>query len=132
MKPGRGFTLGGQARTGEGKQLSRPAPRGSGWHHEGLSLFQARNPSSSAKVKAFESRHGIGKPQRFFDLPILEQAVNESSMEDIACAGGIYRPYLESFSIEEFSVDQGHGAQMTQSGEEKSMGLFLKFEKSFF
>src|SRR4030043_957946 len=61
--------------------LPRPALERSGGHHEWLGLFKCGNSSSSTEVKTFEGCHGIGKPQDFLDLPILEEAVNESSVE---------------------------------------------------
>ncbi len=97
-----------------------------------MGLFQSRNPSSSTEVKAFEACHGIGKPQHFFNLPILEEAVNEPSMEDISCAGGIESLYIEPCGVEDFSVDPGHGTRVTQGGAEESRNLFLKLKESLF
>ena len=97
-----------------------------------MNLLQAGDSSSSAEVSAFEGGDGIGKSQNVQELPILEETINESCMEDIACAGRIDRLYFKSFHVNEFSFHQCNGTIMTQCGTEKPRYLFLKFGESFF
>ena len=62
----------------------------------------------------------------------MKEAIDESPVKDIACASGIHGIYFEPLNVEEFSINQSDNAFVTQSGAEKSRGVFLKFEKSLF
>src|SRR5437870_10610646 len=81
---------------------------------EELSYFRkSRNAAAGADAHALQGSDGVGEADNVIHAPILEQAVDECAVKDVARAGGIGDGNLESVGLHDTSVIHKHSAFRT-------------------